>query len=169
MNQSKNLNTFDQVVRFFATGCGLGNLPKAPGTFGSLWGPLLFFILFVPHQPWIYAALAFLGSLISIVIADLAEQSYGEKDCQKIVIDEVAGMLLTYLWIPFSWPNAILGFLLFRLFDVVKLYPANWAQARLKGGLGVVADDLVAGLQACAILHAANAFLWPWLKSLNVM
>ncbi|MDO8519626.1 MAG: phosphatidylglycerophosphatase A, partial [Deltaproteobacteria bacterium] len=90
---------------------------------------------------------------VSFWVAGEAEKIYGAKDCQKIVIDEVAGQMLTFTFAAFTWQTALIGFILFRFFDMVKIFPANWAQKKLPGGFGVVGDDLVAGLQAAAVLY----------------
>lgn len=72
------------------------------------------------------------------------------------MIDEVAGQMITYLFVPFSWFNLLVGFGLFRLFDILKLFPANWAQDNLSSGQGVMGDDIVAGLQAGLLLSAIH-------------
>jgi phosphatidylglycerophosphatase A len=90
-----------------------------------------------------------------------AERSLGGKDPGAIVIDEVAGMALSVLTLPLTPLVLLAGFLLFRLFDIVKPYPANAVQ-RLRGGIGVMIDDLVAGLYALVLLLAARALVgWP--------
>lgn len=142
----------DWLVKFLASGLGLGYAPVAPGTFGTILGSLVFYLLRGHTQVWlVYFALAF--ALVSIIIAHMAESSFHEKDCQKIVIDEVAGVLFCYAFVPYSVFNLVLGFILFRIFDVAKLPPARQAQDKLKGGIGVVADDLVAGIQGGVVLY----------------
>lgn len=143
----------NKISQFLATGLGVGYIPVAPGTFGSLWG-VLFFYFFHSWPSSRLKITALLLSVAAIVIAHLAEKAFHQKDCQKIVIDEVAGQLVTYLFVDYSLYNLALGFVLFRLFDVAKIFPANWAQNHLPGGLGIVVDDLVAGVQAGALLWA---------------
>lgn len=139
-------------MRFLASGCGLGLIPIAPGTFGSLPGAAVYF--FLRHEPQVvFLKVVIAVALGSILIAHLAEKSFKQKDCQKIVIDEVAGQLVCYALLPFSVFNLVMGFILFRLFDVAKIFPAKWAQDKLAGGLGVVGDDLVAGAQGGLILY----------------
>lgn len=146
------------ITKILATGLGLGYLPKAPGTIGSLWGVLLFWLF--RDQTWSTLALATIGiTLLGILVSSWAEDVFGKKDCQMIVIDEVAGQLCAYLFVPFSLPHLVLGFLLFRLFDVLKIFPANWAQDHFKGGFGVVGDDVVAGLQAGLVLWGVSHLL----------
>lgn len=151
------MKIYHTIIRFLAAGLGLGYSPVAPGTFGTVLGSMIFYLIRNQPQDWIFK-FALATAAISIVIAHLAEKSYGTKDCQKIVIDEVAGVLFTYMFVGYSVVNLVLGFLFFRLFDVAKIFPARWAQDHFKGGLGVVADDLVAGLQGGALLYAL-----PWL------
>src|SRR3989338_5390813 len=128
-----------------------------PGTCGSLLGVLLFTLL--RNQPKGYlVGLAVLVTLVSIVIAHQAEKVFGKKDAQTIVIDEVAGQLITYLFIPFTLTNLVVGFVLFRLFDIIKLFPARWVQDNMRGGLGVVGDDVVAGVQGGVLLYLLSRF-----------
>ncbi len=150
----------DSIVKFLASGLGLGYMPLAPGTFGTVLGSLLFYALRdQPHTWFLYFVL--IVAVGSIFVAHMAESSFGEKDCQKIVIDEVAGVLVCYAFVPFSVFNLVLGFVLFRIFDVAKFPPARQAQDKLSGGLGVVADDLVAGVQGGVILFGLP-YLIKW-------
>lgn len=151
---------YHTFIRFLAAGFGLGYAPVAPGTFGTLFGCALYYYYRAHSVAWMIR-FSLILALISIVIAHLAEKSYGKKDCQKIVIDEIAGVMFCYMIVPYSVFHLVLGFLLFRLFDVAKIFPANWAQDHLPGGLGVVGDDLVAGLQG-AILLFGLPFLVGW-------
>lgn len=158
----------NQFAKFWATGWGLGLLPKAPGTFGSLWGPVLFYVFRFQTQSF-WLGFAPLVIALSIWAAHVAEKAWQKKDDQRIVIDEVAGMWVTYCFVRFTPEDLILGFLFFRFFDVLKLFPARLAQDRLKGGLGVVADDLVAGVQAGLLLLAVHYFVgWYYAATLNL-
>lgn len=157
-----------KFAKVLATGFGLGLLPKAPGTFGSLWGPFLFYIFRFESQLW-WIALTPLVVVISIWSAHVAEKIWQKKDDQRIVIDEVAGMWVTYCFVSFTSEDLILGFLFFRFFDVLKLFPARLAQDRLPGGLGVVADDLVAGVQAGFTLLLVHFFVgWYYAATLDL-
>lgn len=154
----------DKINRFLATGLGLGYMPVAPGTFGSLLGAVLFYFLRDQPKTW-FIEFALVFALISIVIAHLAEKSFKQKDCQKIVIDEVAGILFCYAFVSYNMYNLVLGFILFRLFDIAKIFPANHAQNKLVGGLGVVGDDLVAGIQGGIILYYLPQLI-QWVENL---
>lgn len=142
---------YHKIIRFLGAGLGLGYLPLAPGTFGTLLGCVFFYAFrFQSHEFFIKMTVGMI--LVSIVIAHGAEKSFKTKDCQKIVIDEVAGVLVCYAFVGYSVYHLVLGFLLFRLFDVAKIFPARWCQDHLRGGLGIVGDDVIAGLQGGIIL-----------------
>lgn len=149
------------VCKFLASGLGLGLIPVAPGTFGSLIAVALFYLLRY-KLGWsleMFQRFSLVVAAASIPIAHVAEKAFGGKDPGKIVIDEVAGLLFCYMFVPYSNFNLLLGFILFRILDVAKIFPARWAQDNFKGGLGVVADDLVAGLQGALILTFFPAML----------
>jgi phosphatidylglycerophosphatase A len=136
---------------FVATAGGLGYAPVAPGTFGSLVGiPLVPVLAAVDDRAgrFAYAATVALLIAVSIWAASRADEMLPGHDHGRIVIDEVAGMIVGSLFIPSTWTAALLLFALFRLFDVMKPFPANRIDRDLPGGLGVVADDLVAGVYA---------------------
>ncbi len=128
-----------------ATAFGLGYAPFAPGTVGSAFGLLVWWLLpaSVPVQGAACVALFAAGAWS----ASRAEQHFAATDPGQVVIDEVMGMLLTLLMNPVGWPGAAVGFVLFRFFDVVKPYPANHLE-RLHGGVGVMADDAMAAVYA---------------------
>lgn len=133
------------VWRTVASGLGLGYLPVCPGTFGTLLALPLWYLgggSGIAHFVILAAVL-----LVSIPAAGVEMRETGGKDPPSVVIDEVAGMLLAATGIPWGWKTAVLLFLLFRFFDIVKLGPAAWANAR-EGAAYVVADDLAAGLYA---------------------
>jgi len=111
-------------------------------------------------RPGLVAFLAAV-TLAGLWAAHRAERVLGGKDPGAIVIDEVAGMTVAMLWAPLSLPALLAGFVLFRVFDIVKPWPAHAAQ-RLSGGLGVMVDDLIAGLYAAAVLAVARRLVgWP--------
>ncbi len=133
-------------IVLLASGFGLGLIPKAPGTFGTLLG-LVLAVLF-PDNIFLITGIAVLG----IWICQEAEKTLQEHDSPKIVVDEIAG----YLIAVYTWDGIylIIGFLLFRFLDILKPAPINRLQ-RLPGGLGVMADDLAAGLITNIIMKAA--------------
>ena len=153
---------------WFAVGLGLGLLPIAPGTWGSLGavGITLLLSHFAAGYVYLLLWLCFLVALIGGVFASgLVEHHLGKRDPSCVVIDEVAGQLLIYLIVPLSVPMIVVGFVLFRIFDVAKPFPCRHAES-LPGGLGIMMDDVVAGayvgvlillgLQVYAILSVAG-------------
>lgn len=141
-----------KFIKLLSSGLGLGYIPFASGTFGSLWGVALLFVLPPAH----FLTITLLFTIVATAVADMAEKELHEKDSPKIVIDEVVGMLVAFCFVPLSLTNVIAGFLLFRLFDILKIFPARWAQNSLSGGLGIVMDDVIAGAQAGMVLYFAN-------------
>ncbi len=141
------MNFRDKAAVFLATGFYVGNIPLAPGTFGSLLGlPLCFFLTGIPMPAAILAGLLFIG--LAVWIADHAAQVLKRKDPGCIVIDEIAGLVVTLIGVPFQMTTVIIGFVLFRFFDILKPYPIRMIDRRLSGGFGIVADDVVAGIFA---------------------
>lgn len=134
-----------------ATGFGSGYSPFAPGTAGSAVG--LFFVWgmsFLGLTGQVVATLVITG--LSMLAADIVAKSVGLKDPGLIVADEIAGMMVTMIAVPITLKSALIGFVLFRVMDVVKPPPARQFE-RLKGGVGIVADDLMAGIYANVALH----------------
>jgi phosphatidylglycerophosphatase A len=133
-----------------ATVGGAGYVPVAPGTVGSAVGILVYFLTM--HWPAIgQITLVAVVSVVGIVASTRAAVALGGKDPGAVVIDEVAGQLVTLLLTGVAWPGAIAGFLLFRILDIVKPWPAQRFEA-LPGGLGIMADDLMAGVYGNLIL-----------------
>jgi phosphatidylglycerophosphatase A len=128
-----------------ATGFGVGYVPRAPGTVGSLLGLGLWALL--PESAVVQGAVIVALFIVGTWSATVAERHLHMTDPGPVVIDEVLGMLMTLVLNPVSWLGALAGFLLFRLFDIVKPYPTNRFE-RLHGGLGVMADDAMAGVYA---------------------
>lgn len=129
-----------------------GYSPVAPGTAGTAGAiPLYFLLSHLSAGPYLLATLGI--SLVAVAAAARAGRYWGAADASPIVIDEVAGYLVTMALVPFSWRAALAGFVLFRVFDVLKPWPAS-AFDRVKNGLGVVLDDLAAGVWAALVLAA---------------
>ncbi len=128
-----------------ATAFGAGYDAEAPGTLGSAVGLLLWFLL--PASAWVQACAIVLVVVAGTWSADVAERHFGRQDPGQVVIDEVAGMLITLFLNPAGWFSAAVGFLLFRAADILKPFPARRFE-RLPGGLGIMADDVMAGIYA---------------------
>ncbi len=140
------------VSTFFYT----GYLPFIPGTFGSLAGFCVFF--FVKNNIFIYLAAILIFTVLGFIFCGLAEKLFNKRDPKYVVIDEVVGILLTFLLLPYyDLRIYVIGFFLFRLLDTLKPDPAGWLQ-RLDGSKGIMGDDIVAGLYANAILQVVARF-----------
>lgn len=147
----------DKAVVFAATGGYVGMIPVAPGTFGTLVGlPLCWLLSTIGPAPALAAMVIFIGT--SVWIAHRAEAVLDRHDPGCIVIDEIAGMALTLIWLPFTVRTAVAGFIVFRLLDVLKPPPVRTLDRTLPGGLGVVMDDVAAGIMANLILR--GFFFW---------
>ncbi len=146
------MNFREKAVLFLATGFYVGNIPLAPGTFGSLIGLALCFLLAgIQLPPAIVLAVLFIG--FAVWIAHAAEKTLKKKDPGCIVIDEVCGMVVTLIGLPFNLTTAAIGFIIFRILDILKPFPIRTLDKRLAGGIGIVADDVVAGIFANIFLR----------------
>jgi phosphatidylglycerophosphatase A len=137
-------------------GCGLS--PIAPGTIGTL-GALPLYFLVAPLGSFAVLALGLIITVAGIWSAGHVVRAKREHDPQIIVVDEVAGVMLTLAIAPTDWKGLIIGVVLFRLFDQTKPWPARWME-RLPGGYGVVLDDVVAAVWSGALLVLAQAVHW---------
>jgi phosphatidylglycerophosphatase A len=152
---------FKRFILTLSSAFGLGYAPKAPGTFGTLAALPLWWLLANLSLPVFVLAVVAI-TLFSIWVAHHAEAIYGGHDVQHIVIDEVAGMLVTVIGVPFAWPQVVAAFVVFRLLDALKPPPIRWFDDHVEGGLGVVIDDVVAGVVGCLILHLTRWLLGGW-------
>lgn len=148
------------LVRFLATGAYTGYAPVAPGTFGTLPAVAL-----APLAAWVAAFgalpyIALLAAIVAVAIwsAERFAAETGIKDPQTVVVDEVAGYLVGVAFLPASVPTLVAGFLIFRLFDIVKPPPARQCEA-LPGGFGIVLDDVVAGFYTNLVLRLVFPFI----------
>ena len=147
-----------RLIMAVATGLGTGYLPVAPGTWGSLLGiPLHLALVRLPF-PAYCAALAIV-LVVAVAAAGSAEKIIDAKDPGLIVIDEIAGMLVSLFGLGTDWLSLAVAFFLFRVFDVLKPFPAGWADQRLNGGVGIVMDDVIAGIYACLATQVLLLFL----------
>ena len=147
----------EKLIKLLATGCGSGYAPVAPGTAGTVVGVLLYFLLAaLPGPAHLFTLLVFTAA--AVYLAGVAEVIFGKKDPPCIVIDEMAGLLWAMLYVPPTIPAVIIGFILFRFFDIVKLFPVRLLQDKLPGGYGVVGDDVMAGIYSNLALQALIKF-----------
>jgi phosphatidylglycerophosphatase A len=128
-----------------ATLFGIGKFPKAPGTVATLATvPLWYVMSFL--SPMVYMLLVLGLIVLGIVAAQAYEAHSGKHDSKEIVIDEVVGYLITMTWLPVTCQSAVIGFLVFRFFDIVKPPPIRQLDQKIQGGFGVMVDDIAAGI-----------------------
>ncbi len=146
-SQPQNSKVKIQVAAQVATFFGSGLVKKAPGTVGTLAAlPLVYFVSL--PGPLFYMAFVIFLFPIGLWAAENYEQLCGRHDAKEIVIDEVLGILITLTWLPMTWQAVLLGFVLFRVLDILKPFPIGLIDKKVQGGLGVIADDVVAGIIA---------------------
>jgi phosphatidylglycerophosphatase A len=146
------MNFREKSVIFLATGFFAGNIPIAPGTVGTIVG--LLFCFFLSGADMLYAALfQILFIIFAIWIANEAERLLGKKDPGCIVIDEMAGIMVTLLGLPFNAVSVISGFFIFRFLDIIKPFPIRTIENKFSGGAGIVMDDVAAGIIGNCLLR----------------
>ena len=151
----------DKIIMFLATGFYSGNLPKAPGTWGSLMALVpWFFMRNMALQN--YLALVAGIFVVGCLLSGSAEKILDQADAGPIVIDEFVGMFITLIAAPGHPASWIIGFFLFRFFDVLKPFPCSWFDTNIHGGFGIMMDDVVAGIYALLCLQ----LLWMLLEKL---
>jgi len=151
-----------RLAVFLATAGYAGYAPIAPGTVGTAVGLIVYAFVAWTKSPIIEAAMIVAVFAVGVWAATVAEQYFGGIDPGPVVIDEVVGMLITVAFIPVGWKGALLGFVLFRIFDVVKPFPARRFEA-LHGGLGVMADDAMAAIYAHLVMRLVWAMAPGWI------
>ncbi len=140
------------LLKNLATLFGVGRLQKAPGTWGTL-ATVPLVILAASFGPLVYMFLVVLLTPLSIISADIYESDKGEHDLPEVVIDEVLGFMITMTWLPITWQSLLIGFVLFRVLDIWKPFPIGYLDKKIQGGLGVVVDDMAAGIIASLIMQ----------------
>ncbi len=143
---------------FIAFGFGLGTLPIAPGTWGTLAG-IPFVYLFSQVHWVLYLLLTVLLFVLGVWVSDRVSKDIGVHDHQGIVWDEVVGYILTMFLVKLTLLSIVLGFVLFRIFDILKPPPVNYCDEHIKGGLGIMLDDIGAAIYAWACLHIILFFI----------
>jgi phosphatidylglycerophosphatase A len=157
------------LILFFATGAGSGYVPVAPGTAGALVG-LILYLAGLGSLPAPLYLLTLLGAIaLAVWASEGAIALFGQKDPRQVTIDEVVGMLTTFAFLPFPVgmadgsfrvpAMALLGFVFFRMFDILKPFPLRWIERTAPGGYGVVLDDVAAGIYANVCLRIVALFL----------
>jgi len=142
----------DRILMFIATGAYSGYLPKAPGTWGSAVGVLIWLLIgrmdLLP-----FLAVVTILFVVGVICGGAAEKILDRVDPRPVVIDEIVGQLIALTAAPLHPVVILLSFLLFRFFDILKPFPANWIDRHLCGGWGIMLDDVVAGLYAWLVLQ----------------
>ncbi len=151
----------DRVSYFFATAAYIGAIPGAPGTYASLATTLAYYLVYRIHfriLPELHVSVLCLIAASGVIAAARVSRHLGQEDPGVVVIDEVAGQLTALAFLPVSFFNLVASTLLFRLFDIWKPFPIRKLES-LENGVGIMADDLLAGVYANMILQLAN---WAW-------
>mgnify|MGYP001190340023 FL=1 len=150
--------TIKTPAQFIASGFGSGCAPVAPGTFGTLAAlPFWVGLTFLPL--WVYLLVIVVASLFGFYICQKASDELGVHDHGGIVWDEFVGLWITMIAIPFSVTNMVIGFILFRIFDIIKPWPIRVADQKVGGGVGIMIDDMIAGVIACGVFHLLRLYV----------
>lgn len=139
-------------------GFGTGLAKKAPGTVGTLIG-IPFFLLLAPLSLWQYICICLVFFVLGIYLCERTANFLGVHDHPGIVWDEVVGYMITMIAIPTSFFWVVIGFVLFRFFDIIKPWPINWIDRRVSGGFGIMLDDVIAALYALLIIQLLYQYL----------
>lgn len=153
-----NFELWKHPIHFLAYGFGTGLAPYAPGTFGSMVGVGLF-LLMAPLPPLSYAAGVLVLFILGIYICGSTARDFGATDPGFIVYDEIVGFLVAMYMMPADWRWIAAGFVLYRTFDIWKPFPIGWIEDKVGLGLGIMADDLIAGLYTLIILQATRLLI----------
>jgi phosphatidylglycerophosphatase A len=146
------MKAVEKLIMLVASGFNAGYISIAPGTFGAVLGlPICFFLSKMDLLPGLLAVSAF--TLFAIWVAGRAQTISGIDDPGCIVIDEVSGLMVALLGLPFSLFYTILGFTFFRLFDIFKPFPIRYLEKKFSGGLGIVIDDVAAGVYSNLLIR----------------
>jgi phosphatidylglycerophosphatase A len=152
MSKSTENFRITNPIHFLALGFGSGLLPKAPGTYGTL-AAIPLYLLLAPSSVNFYLVAVIIMSVTGIYICGKAAEDAGVPDHGAIVWDEIVGFLITMFMVPLSWQSVVVGFILFRIFDIFKPWPISFVDKNIHGGLGIMLDDIIAGFAALACMH----------------
>ncbi|MDN3651659.1 phosphatidylglycerophosphatase A [Thalassotalea ponticola] len=151
-NNPRQLFNLRHPVHFLALGFGTGLAPKAPGTVGTL-AALPFILLLSQLSVNVYVIATVVMAIVGVWICAKASADAKVHDHGAIVWDEVVGYTITMAAIPVSWQSLLVGFVIFRIFDIVKPWPISVIDKKIDGGFGIMLDDIVAGILALALMH----------------
>ncbi|MFP4243754.1 MAG: phosphatidylglycerophosphatase A [Ectothiorhodospira sp.] len=145
-------------VHLLAFGFGSGLSPRAPGTAGTL-AAVPLFLLLQGLPLWTYLLVTTLAAVAGVWLCGESARRLGVHDHPGIVWDEIVGLWITLIAVPAGWPWILAGFVLFRLFDILKPWPIGWLDRHMGGGIGIMLDDVLAGLYALGVLQGLAWFL----------
>lgn len=159
MNTPSLKQVFANPYHVFAFGFGSGLAPKAPGTFGTL-AAIPLFMLLLQDLTWpLYLLWLLVTFALGVFWCDRSSKALGVHDHGGIVWDEFVGFWITMFMAPAGWMWIVIGFVLFRVFDIVKPWPISWLDKKVHGGFGIMIDDALAGVMACVVLQTI-AYVW---------
>lgn len=144
---------------FLGLGFGSGLVPLMPGTFGSLAAIPLILAMSVLSLEW-FIAMTILATILGVRFCQKTSDALKLHDHGSIVWDEIAGMMVVFIAVPITFTSLVLGFVLFRFFDILKPWPIRVFDQKVHGGIGIMLDDIVAGAMACLCLHLIMHFAW---------
>ena len=136
----------------FVSVFGIGFIPIASGTFGSLAGLLIGYILYLINFNLFFIIIPLLF-IFGVIASNIYQKQTGEKDSSVIVIDEVVGQLIAMIFVVDNLTLVLCSFIIFRIFDILKPWPASYADKKMDGGLGVMLDDVFAGIYAAILIY----------------
>lgn len=149
-------------VHFLSLGFGSGLSPVAPGTFGTVAAiPVFLLLANLSLLPFIVVTLLLM--LLGFYLCGETAKALNTHDHPAIVWDEVVGYLITMIAVPLSWQTVLVGFILFRFFDIIKPWPIKWVDKHVHGGIGIMMDDVLAGVMSCLCLHLLVNYFGDWL------
>ncbi len=149
-------------IHLLATGFGSGLSPWVPGTMGTL-AAVPFYLLMASQSTILLIIAIVLGTAVGIYLCERTSSDMGVHDHGSIVWDEFVGFWITMLLVPVTdWQTVLAGFVIFRFFDMVKPWPISWLDKQVHGGIGIMLDDIVAGLMSMVALWAGHAYLGWW-------
>ncbi len=153
--KERTRKTFTNPWYFLALGFGSGLAPKAPGTFGTL-AALPVYLVLSQFSPVVYLSSVLLAFVFGVWLCEHVANDMKVKDPGCIVWDEFVGLWITLFLLPVGWYWIVIGFGLFRFFDIVKPWPVSWADKSLTGGMGIMVDDVLAGFYSLACIQLAS-------------
>jgi phosphatidylglycerophosphatase A len=147
-------------LHLLSLGFGSGLAPRAPGTFGTLVA-IPFYLLLAELDLPFYLVIVAVAFVIGVFLCGYTSKALGVHDHSGIVWDEFVGFWITMIAVPLSWQSILLGFVLFRIFDIFKPWPVNIADKKMQGGFGIMFDDVLAGIYALICMHVIlNFVVW---------